>query len=155
MKKTTRRIFYILILGFIILQIFQPEKNLGERDVPEDLFNTLSVDKDVRDILETSCYDCHSNSTNYPWYSNVSPVSIFLNKHIVDGKNELNFSEWGNYSDRDKISRLVDIYEAIESGGMPLQSYLIIHKDAELNDEDVDKVLTWTETEGEILFKKN
>jgi len=154
-KKTTRRIFYILILGFIILQIFQPEKNLGERDVPEDLFNTLSVDKDVRDILETSCYDCHSNSTNYPWYSNVSPVSIFLNKHIVDGKNELNFSEWGNYSDRDKISRLVDIYEAIESGGMPLQSYLIIHKDAELNDEDVDKVLTWTETEGEILFKKN
>lgn len=155
MKKTTRRIIYILILGFIILQFFQPEKNLGERDVPEDLLNTLSVDKDVRDILETSCYDCHSNSTNYPWYSNVSPVSIFLNKHIVDGKNELNFSEWGNYSNRDKISRLVDIYEAIESGGMPLQSYLIIHKDAELNDEDVDKVLTWTETEGEILFKKN
>ncbi len=155
MKKTTRRIIYILILGFIILQFFQPEKNLGERDVPEDLFNTVSVDKDVRDILETSCYDCHSNFTNYPWYSNISPVSIFLNKHIVNGKKELNFSEWGNYSDRDKISRLVDIYEAIESGEMPLQSYLIIHKDAELNDEDVDKVLTWTETEGEILFKKN
>ena len=155
MKKTTRRIIYILIPGFIILQFFQPEKNLGERDVPEDLFNTVSVDKDVRDILETSCYDCHSNFTNYPWYSNISPVSIFLNKHIVNGKKELNFSEWGNYSDRDKISRLVDIYEAIESGEMPLQSYLIIHKDAELNDEDVDKVLTWTEKEGEILFKMN
>lgn len=155
MKKTTRRIIYILILGFIILQFFQPEKNLGERDVPEDLFNTVSVDKDVRDILETSCYDCHSNFTNYPWYSNISPVSIFLNKHIVNGKKELNFSEWGNYSDRDKISRLVDIYEAIESGIMPLQSYLIIHKDAALDDEAIDKVLTWTEKEGEILFKMN
>ncbi|MDX2445145.1 MAG: heme-binding domain-containing protein [Bacteroidales bacterium] len=155
MKKTTRRIIYILILGFIILQFFQPEKNLGERDVPEDLFNTVSVDKDVRDILETSCYDCHSNFTNYPWYSNISPVSIFLNKHIVNGKKELNFSEWGNYSDRDKISRLVDIYEAIESGEMPLQSYLIIHKDAALDDEAIDKVLTWTENEGEILFKMN
>ena len=154
MKKIIRWIIYALISAFVILQFFQPEKNLGERDVPEDLFNTVAVEESIKDILETSCYDCHSNYTNYPWYSYISPVSVFLNTHIKDGKDELNFSEWGLYSDRDKISRLVDIYEAVESGGMPLQSYLIIHKEATLDEEAVEMILSWSEKEGEILLKK-
>ena len=154
MKKIIRWIIYVLISAFVILQFFQPEKNLGERDVPEDLFNTVAVEESIKDILETSCYDCHSDYTNYPWYSYISPVSVFLNAHIRDGKDELNFSEWGLYSDKDKISRLVDIYEAVESGEMPLKSYLIIHKEATMNEEAVEMILSWSEKEGEILLKK-
>ena len=141
--------------GIYINPIFPAKKNIGERDVPEDLYKTGNVDKPVKDILERSCYDCHSNFTNYPWYSNISPVSIFLGKHVKKGKEKLNFSEWALISDKDKISRLVDIYESVESGGMPLQSYLIIHKEAALSEDDKEVILSWAEKEGEILFKKN
>ena len=155
MRKKTRWVIYGLILGIVILQLFQPQKNLGDRSVAEDLFKTAEVDKAVKDILERSCYDCHSNFTNYPWYSYISPVSIFLGKHVKKGKEELNFSEWALISDKDKISRLVDIYESVESGEMPLQSYLIIHKEAALSEDDKEVILSWAEKEGEILFKKN
>lgn len=155
MRKTTRWVIYGIILGFILLQLFQPKKNLGERDVPEDLFNTGNVDKSIRDILQRSCYDCHSNYTNYPWYGYISPISIFLSKHVNKGKEALNFSGWELISDKDKISRLVDIYESVESGEMPLQSYLIIHKEATLSEDDKEVILSWAEKEGEILFKKN
>ena len=155
MRKKTRWVIYGLILGFVILQLFQPQKNLGDRSVAEDLFKSAEVDKAVEDILERSCYDCHSNFTNYPWYGYISPVSIFLSKHVKKGKEELNFSEWGLISDKDKVSRLVDIYESVESGEMPLQSYLIIHKEAALSEDDKEVILSWAEKEGEILFKKN
>ena len=155
MRKKTRWVIYGLILGIVILQLFQPQKNIGDRSVAEDLFKTAEVDNAVKDILERSCYDCHSNFTNYPWYSYISPVSIFLGKHVKKGKEELNFSEWGLISDKDKISRLVDIYESVESGEMPLQSYLIIHKEAALSEDDKEVILSWAEKEGEILFKKN
>ena len=155
MRKKTRLVIYGLILGFVILQLFQPQKNIGDRSVAEDLFKSAEVDKAVEDILERSCYDCHSNFTNYPWYGYISPVSIFLSRHVKKGKEELNFSEWGLISDKDKVSRLVDIYESVESGEMPLQSYLIIHKEAALSEDDKEVILSWAEKEGEILFKKN
>ena len=155
MRKKTRWVIYGLILGIVILQLFQPQKNLGDRSVAEDLFKTAEVDKAIKDVLERSCYDCHSNFTNYPLYSYISPVSIFLGKHVKKGKEELNFSEWALISDKDKISRLVDIYESVESGEMPLQSYLIIHKEAALSEDDKEVILSWAEKEGEILFKKN
>ncbi len=155
MRKKTRWVIYGLILGIAILQLFQPQKNLGDRSVAEDLFKTAEVDKAIKDVLERSCYDCHSNYTNYPWYGYISPVSIFLSKHVNKGKEKLNFSGWGLISDKDKISRLVDIYESVESGEMPLQSYLIIHKEAALSEDDKEVILSWAEKEGEILFKKN
>jgi len=152
MKKIFRNILIVLFVVFLTMQFFQPEKNLGVRKTGMDLFSVISVDDSIKTLLETSCFDCHSNRTNYPWYGQISPVSVFLNKHVTEGKKELNFSEWEDYSDKDKISKLVDIYDEVEGGDMPLESYLKIHKDARLREHEREMVMSWAEKEGLVLL---
>jgi hypothetical protein len=97
---------------------------------------TFKVPADVENILSVSCYNCHSNNTNYPWYSRVQPVGLFLENHISKGKEELNFSEFGDYSSRKQKSKLKSMISQIEKGEMPLKSYTFIHRDARLSKED-------------------
>lgn len=88
-----------------------------------------------------SCYDCHSNNTVYPWYSKVQPAAWFLIDHIKEGKEELNFNEWSNYSVRRKKSKLRSIIKQIESGEMPMESYTLIHRDALLSENNKNAVI--------------
>ncbi len=152
MKKPFQTILLSLVIIFIAFQFFQPDKNLGILSTGEDLFSQVYIDDSIKVLLETSCFDCHSNHTNYPWYGQLSPVSIFLNKHIVEGKKELNFSEWASYPDKDKISKLVNIYDEVEAGDMPLESYLKIHKEAALSEHEKELILSWAEKEGLVLL---
>lgn len=148
MKKIILIILVLLLIFFAGAQFVQPEKNEGERNIETDLFETSMVNDPIKTLLTASCYDCHSNSTNYPWYSKVSPISWYLYDHVKVGKEALNFSEWGTYTDNEKISQLVDIGETVSDGEMPLKSFLIIHKDAKLSKEEIQKIMNWTEQEG-------
>ncbi len=99
--------------------------------------------RNVKSILERSCYDCHSNETNWPWYSYVAPVSWFVTGHVNHGRGNLNFSTWYEY-ELDEIERhLEDIADEVERGSMPLPSYLRMHGDAELSDEDRAILIRW------------
>ena len=145
MKKI---ILILLLIIFVGAQFFQPEKNEGERNIESDLFQASMVNDPIKVLFTASCYDCHSNNTNYPWYSKVSPISWYLYDHVKDGKEALNFSEWGTYTNNEKISQLVDIGETVSDGEMPLKSFLIIHKEAKLSEEEIQKIVNWTEQEG-------
>ena len=81
-------------------------------------------------MLKSSCYDCHSNHTKYPWYNNVTPVSWWIASHISEVKEELNFSEWENYTLKKKKHKLKEIIEETGEGEMPLRSYLWTHVEA-------------------------
>ncbi|MBD3829966.1 MAG: heme-binding domain-containing protein, partial [Arcobacter sp.] len=91
----------------------------------------------------TACYDCHSNETVYPWYSNIAPFSWVVSNHINEGRKALNFSTWENYSDEEKKEHLKDIYRTVYAS-MPLQSYLWIHDDAILTKEQRTMIRDWT-----------
>ena len=147
-KKTILIILALLLIFFAGAQFFQPDKNEGERNIETGLFQTAVVNDQIKALLTTSCYDCHSNSTNHPWYSKVFPVSWYLYDHVKIGKEALNFSEWGTYTDNEKISQLVDIGETVSDGEMPLRSFLIIHKEAKLSNDEIQKIVNWTEQEG-------
>jgi hypothetical protein len=108
---------------------------------------------DVSTILETSCFDCHSFQTQYPWYAKVAPSSWFLARHITEGREELNFSEWESYSMRKKISMLEAINTEVESGKMPLKSYLLLHKYAALDTAELAAIKIWTEETGVKLLQ--
>ena len=101
------------------------------------------VPKNVESIIKTSCYDCHSNNTDYPWYNKVQPVAWYLEDHVEHGKVELNFNEWDSYSSRRKNSKLKSIISQIEDDEMPLTSYTLIHRDARLSDTEKKIVLDW------------
>ena len=124
--KTTGLVLLILLVG---IQFF-PTNNNQNKDIP----------KAVEDNLKKSCYDCHSNYTQYPWYNKIQPISWFLEKHIKEGKAELNFNEFGNLSTRRKRSKLKSIVNEIKDEKMPISSYTFIHKDAQLSKGDRDQI---------------
>ena len=150
-----RKLFLILpIVVLIILQFFQPEKNQGSIARENDLLQVASVPDSLAAILINSCYDCHSNHTEYPWYSNISPVSWYLHKHLIEGKEDLNLSEFGSLSNAEKIGALSDILDVLEAGTMPLPSYQFIHKDARMTQREIDALMDWADQESLTLMKR-
>ncbi|WP_432671522.1 heme-binding domain-containing protein [Flavobacterium sp. SM2513] len=141
--KNFKIILLILAVVFVGIQ-FIPTKRNQSIAVPHTDFMVVNiVPENVSNILKTSCYDCHSNNTYYPWYNKIQPVAWFLENHIEEGKAELNFSEWENYSDRRKRSKLKSIVSQIEDDKMPLTSYALIHKDAKLTTKQKVEVIEW------------
>jgi len=144
MKKYFKLKYLIILL--ILIQLYRPTKNKSTEVSPNSIFTTEIVPQDVQQILKTSCYDCHSNNTVYPWYNNIAPVSWWLDNHISEGKKELNFDEWGTYSLKRKNHKLKGIKKLLEKGEMPLESYLWIHHNAKLSKSQVKTVVDWART---------
>ena len=123
-------------MAFIVIQFFPTTLNEGDTVPQSDFMVENQVPATIKNRLQVSCYDCHSNNTDYPWYSKIQPSAWYLEDHIQEGKDELNFNEWAEYSDRRKNSKLRSIISQIEEDEMPLDSYTLIHRDAILSDED-------------------
>jgi hypothetical protein len=140
-----------LLVLFIVIQFFQPEKNQAAVTTDDIVFQ-LEIPEGVKKSLVNSCYDCHSNQTKYPWYGRIAPFSWMMNQHIVDGKEELNFSEWATYSKRKQLGLLDEISEVVTDGSMPLESYLMLHADARLFDHQVEKINAWCEEAAEQVL---
>ena len=144
MKKIIKKILFIGLIIFLLMQLYQPARNESfEQDITANFTKVYNVPKNVEAILRTSCYDCHSNNTNYPWYSNVQPVGFFMEHHIKEAKEDLNFDEWGKYSKRKQENKLDRIVKQIKSDEMPLASYTLIHKKAILTASQKKEVLDW------------
>jgi hypothetical protein len=145
MVKFLKIFIILLIIAFIALQfvpVKMPGNTLAGKD---DLISSGVLPENISSILRTSCYDCHSNQTFYPWYSKVAPASWLLAKDIREGRDNLNFSVWGSDSKRHQIGNLRKIREEVVSGDMPLGNYLIIHRRAKLSKEQKDALAKWTE----------
>jgi hypothetical protein len=140
------RIFLLILLViFIALQFIRPPRNMGLSEGPHDITHVVHTPDDVLRILKTSCYDCHSNRTEYPWYVNINPVGLWLRSHINDGKRALNFSDLSAFTKKKLIHRFGDIADEVEKGDMPLSSYTIIHRYAKLDSGQIKLIKDWTE----------
>ncbi|MGE8555306.1 MAG: heme-binding domain-containing protein [Chryseobacterium jejuense] len=147
MSRSIKNIFFGFVIIFLIVQMIQPVRNIDYGQVPSsDISKVYQVPGNVQSILRTSCYDCHSNGTNYPVYAYIQPLSFFLENHIKEGKKELNFSEWGLYSQRKQTHKLEAIENQIKQRKMPLSSYLYLHHDAKLSDNKIKEVVDWIES---------
>lgn len=133
----------ILFVGFIFLQFIPRTYNQSDKLLETDITRTFEVPNDIQNILKTSCYDCHSNNTKYPWYNRIQPAAWFLEGHITEAKAELNFSEFGSYSGRRQKSKFKSILSQIESDEMPLPSYIYIHWDAKLSEQEKNRLEDW------------
>lgn len=138
-----KKILLALLIVFIAIQFIQPARNTGVQAMQADITKQLSVPADVQNILKTSCYDCHSNNTRYPWYANIQPLGWLLTNHIKKGKAELNLDEFGNYTKRRKSSKLKSIANSVKDKSMPLASYTLLHKDAVLSDKNKEQLISW------------
>jgi hypothetical protein len=139
----------VVALLFIGAQAYRPDRTNPAVDERRTMRANTQMTPEVEAVLRRSCNDCHSSETVWPWYSNVSPVSWFLKSHIDDGRRQLSFSEWATYPKRKRERKLHEMCEQVESGEMPLKSYLPLHPSARLSDDDKRRLCEWTRQEEE------
>ena len=128
--------FLIAIVALlVIIQLFQIDKTNPKVDSNLDFINSYKPSAEVAIQVKTSCYDCHSNDTEYPFYAYVQPLGWFLKNHISEGRSKLNFSEFGTYDIKKQAHKLDECVELIEKEEMPLSSYTTMHSTAALNED--------------------
>lgn len=147
MKKALKITAIVLFAVFLVAQLIRPDRTNPPVVQAETLESSAQVPENVKKILARSCNDCHTNTTSYLWYSNVTPFNFFLNHHIEEGRGALNFSVWNAYETARKRRKLDEICEQVKENLMPLPSYLWIHRDARLSAEDVKILCDWTDAE--------
>ncbi len=144
------------ILGvLIVVQFIRPARNKNSMVLANDISKMVSIPDSVQVILKNACYDCHSNNTEYPWYVNIQPMGWLMAKHIRQGKEELNFSEFGNYTSRRQLSKLAGIANSIKDDIMPLSSYKWMHKNARLTNAQKTIIINWVQNSKDSLSAKN
>ena len=158
-----KRIGVFLLAAFVIMQFIQPGKNNQSMDMTHDISKVVAVPENVHNILKTSCYDCHSNNTVYPWYANIQPLGWWLKDHIDEGKGSLNFQEFAlvkprpnseyNTKEKRQDHKLEEVAEMVDTGEMPLESYTLIHGDAKLSAEQKKSLMDWVTTARAEVMK--
>lgn len=141
--KILRKVGILLFVVFVGIQFIPTTRNESNTILTTDFVETFNPPLNLSSLLKTSCYDCHSNNTNYPWYNKVQPISWFLEGHINEAKEELNFSEFGDYSNRKKKSKLKSIMSQTKNDEMPLSSYIIMHQNARISERDKLDLEKW------------
>ena len=141
--KILKKIVIPLIIVLIGIQFIPTKLNQSNTISQSDFMTVFDVPERIEVKIKASCYDCHSNNTNYPWYSKIQPGAWFMEDHINNAKKELNFSEFGDYSGRRKKSKLKSIISQIRDDEMPIASYTLIHRDAKLSEEDKTTLNKW------------
>lgn len=129
-----------IVVVLVAIQFIHPKKNISGDVSP----NRAAASEEVQKILATSCNDCHSNNTIYPWYNNIQPVAWWLNHHIKEAKHDLNFDEFLSYSPRMKYHKMEELEKVIKEDKMPLPSYLWIHRYAALDVQQKEVLVNWS-----------
>jgi len=143
--------WYLIILVFILLmiQFIRIDKTNPAVDPAKDFITINNPPLEIAKVIKSSCYDCHSNETTYPWYSNIAPVSWYLKNHINEARKRVNFSEWADYPTNKALKKLEACADDIIEGEMPLSSYTLMHSSASLNSGQIKTLSEWFKKESE------
>ena len=135
MKKKIKYTLFVLVAIFLGMQLISVDRS--NPPVTSDLDAPI----EVKTILKRSCYNCHSNEVNWPWYSYIAPVSWLITHDVKEGREELNFSEWSKHSGNLEMKE--EIIEEIAEGEMPLPIYLITHPSASISEQELAALKQW------------
>jgi hypothetical protein len=154
MRKVLKLTALAVCVLFISVQFVRPNKTNSPVDQTRTIETHARVTPEVARIFERACKDCHSNQTDWPWYTQVAPVSWYVADHVEHGRRNMNFSEWSTY-DREQADWLLGaICMTAERGSMPLSSYTRLHRAAKLSPADVQTLCAWSQAEQGRLAKQ-
>jgi hypothetical protein len=139
-----RKILLFLLFALIVIQFIPINKEIPADIASSDHFYAVNqVPGDVQNIMDNACMDCHSYQTTYPWYTAIAPVKFFIQDHITEGREHLNFATWASYSDKKADHKLEECIEEMEEGEMPLEGYVLLHSEADLSKADQKKLMSY------------
>lgn len=146
-----KKILVVLLIIFGLIQFYRPARNLAGQPQPNDISKMYAVPQNVQTILDKACYDCHSNNTKYPWYSEIQPIRFLLDDHIDEGKREVNYNEFKTFLPRRQYIKLEETITQVKEGEMPLSSYTLIHSNARLTDPEKQALMGWAQNIRDTL----
>jgi hypothetical protein len=149
--KITKLLVIVVACLFVLLQLKRPARTNPVSESSQSIEAQVQMTPQVKDILDRSCRDCHSNKTEWPWYTNVAPLSWWITDHVDQGRKSLNLSEWGKLDKERQDKKLRQICDEVEDGAMPFPSYLPMHPKAKLSEQDKKILCDWTAAERERL----
>lgn len=147
-----KKILLGILVVLIAIQFVRPEKN--DSNINTNHVSTkYPVPENVKKILTVACNDCHTNKTEYPWYSKVQPVAWWLDHHVTDGKKHLNLSEFTTMPIAIQNHKLEEFAEMVEKDEMPLPSYTYfgLHSGANLSETERAQLIDWAEAQMKYL----
>ena len=153
MRKALKRVVVLLAIAFVVTQFVRPARTNPAFASAQTMENIVRTPPDVHATLMRACGDCHSDQTEWPWYSHVAPVSWFVIDHVVQGRRRINFSTWVRPGKEpvDSLDRLKAMCREVRKGAMPLTSYTLIHWSARLSASDVKQICEWSKEEQQRL----
>lgn len=140
-----------LIVVLLGIQLIRPDRTNPTIDPGQTVDSYVPLPDDIRSILTKACYDCHSHQTIWPWYSQVAPVSWLVARDVREGRQHLNFSSWGTYTNKRMSEKLSQIAGEVEEGSMPMRPYVWLHREADLTGEEKRRLVSWAEEEADRI----
>lgn len=148
MKKVLKWIAIIILIAFALVQLMpRPAKNNNPSVTEAHISKMVQIPPEVNRILEEACMDCHSNNTRYPWYSEIQPVAWWMGDHVVEGKKEVNYAEFGTYTEKRQQKKWKETADQVRKKEMPLKSYTYTHPGARLSEEEREMLISWAESQ--------
>ena len=152
LKKILKIVVSVGAVIFVLIQFVQPERTNPITEQSQTIQASLTVPQEVNNILERACYDCHSNNTKWPFYAYIAPASWLVSHDVTEGREQLNFSEWGKYRQSKQIRKLSAIAGEVTDCAMPMPKYVPLHPEAKLTDTDRKIVSDWATINGKKLM---
>jgi hypothetical protein len=150
-----KKVILVIAVVLIVIQFFRIDKENPPAEINKDFINLTDPPQEIAEMIKTSCYDCHSYHTRYPWYSDIAPASWLLKNHVNDGRDHLNFSIWPDYKESKKEHKIGECIEVVESGEMPMKGYILFHSEADLNETQRHNLISWFQSVKDSLSKSN
>ena len=151
MTPTRKRIVAAGLALLFALQFVRPAENLGPVSAADDLIVKTAPPPEVARILESACYDCHSDRTRYPWYAEIEPLGWWLADHIDEGRKQANFSRFATLPPKKQADMLDKAVDALNHDTMPILSYRLVHAEARLTVGQKGLLTAWLQTAADAV----
>ena len=145
-RKIIKIALIVAAVLFVVIQFFQIDKTNPKVDLAQDFIQHTNPPTEIANLLTIACYDCHSHTTKYPWYTNVQPFAWWIKGHVNDGNKHLNFSTWNTYTPKKKAHKIEEMIEMVEGKEMPMLSYMIGHNEAWIDAAQRQALVAWFKT---------
>ncbi len=144
MPRAVQTIALLLVVVWAAVAFVLPHPTNAEVDPANRIDVQTAAPDDIAALLHTSCFDCHTEETRWPWYTNVFPASVLVRHDVCEARAALNMSRWSEYSVFEQADFLDEMCGEVEEGHMPLPAYLWLHGEARLSDAQVEALCAWT-----------
>ena len=154
MKKSVKITLIIIFVIFVVIQMFRPDRISKPVDTNLDYISYVQITPELKGMIDRACKDCHTYQTEWPWYSNIAPVSWFIVHDVNEGREHINLSEYGRYPVDKQIRILEEMCEEIQDNEMPLKMYKFMHSEAKLTDEEKQQLCEFLNPNKYLLKKR-